>query len=74
MHVSGWNDANHPRHRLAERVAKSRGVMIAATLESVVAVEPDGVAPTAEVKLPLIPSRNPGSLDPSQYNFDDSLA
>jgi len=64
--------------RLAERAAKNRGVtveeLIAATFETVAAAELEGVTPTGEVKLPLIPSKSPGSLDLTDYNFDDLLA
>jgi hypothetical protein len=65
-------------YRLAERAAKNRGVtveeLIAATFESVAAAELEGVAPRGQVKLHLIRSKSPGSLDLSDYNFDDLLA
>jgi hypothetical protein len=47
---------------------------VAATFESVAAAELEGVAPRGQVKLPLIRSKSPGSLDLSDYNFDDLLA
>jgi hypothetical protein len=65
-------------YRLAEPAAKSRGVtveeLLVATFERVVASEPDLASSTGKVKLPLIPSRRPGSLDLNKFDFDDLLA
>jgi hypothetical protein len=65
-------------YRRAERAAKSRGLtveqLIVAAFERVVVAEADSVSSTGRVKLPLVPSKQPGSLDLSKYNFDDLFA
>jgi hypothetical protein len=45
-----------------------------AAFESAVVAEADGVSSAGEVKLPLLTSKRPGSLDLSKYDFDDLLA
>jgi hypothetical protein len=65
-------------YRRVERAAKSRGLtveeLIVAAFETAVVAEADSASSADGVKLPLLSSKRPGSLDLSKYDFDDLLA
>jgi len=59
-------------------VAASRGATVEQIVVEAVAKELEGyslssVPSTCEVNLPVLRSQNPGTLDLSQFNFDDLL-
>jgi len=65
-------------YRKGEKVARRRGVtieeFIARAFERELTAEPDTPSHPKRVTLPLIPSKEPGALDLSDFNFDDLLA
>ena len=64
-------------YRKGEKVARMQGVtieeFIVRTLERELKAEPPPSHPK-RVTLPLIPSKEPGTLDLRDFNFDDLLA
>jgi hypothetical protein len=67
-----------PIFRRTEEAARARGVgvdeLISEMLERELANEAQPVMTPHRVSLPVIHSRNPGTLDLSNFNFDDLLA
>ena len=65
-------------YQQSERIARMKGFsveqLIVQALERELAVEPVASPNSRRVSLPLIPSKHPGSLDPSDFDFDDLLA
>jgi len=68
-------------YRKSEALAASRGSSVEQLIIEAVAkevrgaLEPDDSSPAGdrEVELPLIPSKQPGTLDLSGFDFDDLL-
>jgi len=64
--------------RRTEEAARARGVgvdeLISEMLERELANEAQPVMTPHRVSLPIIHSRNPGTLDLSNFDFDDLLA
>jgi hypothetical protein len=64
--------------RRTEQAARSRGVsvdaLISEVLERELAGETRPVSAPHRVSLPIIHSKNPGTLDLSNFDFDDLLA
>lgn len=62
----------------SEQVAREKGFsieqLIVRALERELAIEPVMYESSKQVSLPLIPSRQPGSLDLTDFDFDDLLA
>jgi hypothetical protein len=65
-------------YRRTEEAARARGVgvdeLISEMLERELAEEAQPVMTPHRVSLPIIHSRNPGTLDLSNFDFDDLLA
>jgi hypothetical protein len=63
-------------YRKSAEVAAARGATIQELIVDAVTREVQGLehAGEFEIELPLIPSKNPGSLDLSHFDFDDLLA
>jgi hypothetical protein len=65
-------------YRKGEKVARTQGVtieeFIVRAFERELKAEPDVPSRTKRVTLPLIPSKEPGTLDLRDFNFDDLLA
>jgi hypothetical protein len=65
-------------YRQGEQIARLQGVTIEEfvirALERELSAAPGGRAGQMRVKLPLVPSKNPGVLDLKDYDFDDLLA
>jgi hypothetical protein len=65
-------------YRKGEKVARTQGVtieeFIARTFERELKDEPEKPAHPRRVMLPLVPSKEPGTLDLRDFNFDDLLA
>ena len=65
-------------YRQSERLARTKGSsveeLIVQTLERAFAAESNLVQNSKRVKLPLVPSRQPGTLDLTDFDFDDLLA
>ena len=66
-------------YRMSERLAASRGATVEQFIVDAVEKEVQGDLGTEtcggrEVELPVIRSRRPGTLDLSQFDFDDLLA
>jgi len=65
-------------YRKGEKIARTQGVtveeFIVRAFERELSVEPDGPSDRKRVTLPLIPSKEPNTLDLSDFNFDDLLA
>jgi hypothetical protein len=61
-----------------EKTAQERGLsvdeFIADVLERELGEEPKSTLSSKRVELPLIRSKNPGTLDLSNFDFDDLLA
>jgi hypothetical protein len=64
-------------YRRTERAAQERGVTVDAlitdALEREFGVEPGRVPVRKRVKFPILESNQPGTLDLSDFNFDDLL-
>ena len=65
-------------YRQSEQIARLQGVtmdeFVIRALERELSAAPGGSAGHTPVKLPLVPSKNPGVLDLKDYDFDDLLA
>ncbi len=65
-------------YRKGEKVARTQGVtieeFIVRAFERELTTEPDTPSHRKRVTLPLIPSKEPGTLDLKDFNFDDLLA
>ena len=65
-------------YRKGEKVARLQGVtiqeFIVRAFERELRAEPDPPSHPKRVTLPLIPSKEPGTLDLRDFNFDDLLA
>ncbi|HTV03920.1 MAG TPA: hypothetical protein VME86_01030 [Acidobacteriaceae bacterium] len=65
-------------YRKGEKVARSKGVtveeFIIQAFERELKAAPDAHPHSKRVTLPLIPSKEPGTLDLKDFNFDDLLA
>lgn len=65
-------------YRKGEEVARTQGVtieeFIIRAFERELKTEPDAPSRPKRVTLPLIPSKEPGTLDLKDFNFDDLLA
>lgn len=65
-------------YRKGEKVARSKGVtveeFILQAFERELKAAPDAPSHSKRVTLPLIPSKEPGTLDLKEFNFDDLLA
>lgn len=65
-------------YRKGEKVARTRGVtieeFIIQTFERELKAAPDVPSSPKRVTLPLVPSKEPGTLDLKDFNFDDLLA
>jgi hypothetical protein len=61
-----------------EKVARTQGVtieeFIVRTFERELKNEPETASHAKRVTLPLVPSKEPGTLDLRDFNFDDLLA
>lgn len=64
-------------YRKGERAARMQGVtieeFIIRAFERELKAEPDAPSCSKRVTLPLIPSKEPGTLDMKDLNFDDLL-
>ncbi len=67
-----------PVYRKGERVARNQGVtveeFIIQTFERELNAAQDAPSRSRRVTLPLLPSKEPGTLDLKDFNFDDLLA
>jgi hypothetical protein len=65
-------------YRKGEKVARTQGVtieeFIIRAFERELTTEPDAPSQPKRVALPLILSKEPGTLDLKDFNFDDLLA
>jgi hypothetical protein len=65
-------------YRKGEQVARTQGVtieeFIVRAFERELKAEPDAPSYPKRVTLPLIQSKEPGTLDLKDFNFDDLLA
>ena len=65
-------------YRKGEKVARSQGVtieeFIVRTFERELKNQPETGSSSKRVRLPLVPSKEPGILDLKDFNFDDLLA
>ena len=65
-------------YRKAENVARTQGVtieeFIVLAFERELKAEPDAPSHSKRVTLPLVPSKEPGTMDLKDFNFDDLLA
>jgi hypothetical protein len=65
-------------YRRTEQAAHTRGLsvdeLISDVLERELGVEPGSEKATQYVSFPILHSKNPGSLDLSNFDFDDLLA
>jgi hypothetical protein len=65
-------------YRRTEQAARARGLsvdeLISGVLEQELGEEPPATQTPKYVTLPLIHSKNPGTLDLSDFDFDDLLA
>jgi hypothetical protein len=65
-------------YRKAEKVARTQGVtieeFIVRAFERELKAEPDAPSHSKRVTLPLVPSKEPGTMDLKDFNFDDLLA
>jgi len=65
-------------YRKAEKAARTQGVtveeFIIRTFERELKAEPDAPSHFKRVTLPLVPSKEPGTMDLKNFNFDDLLA
>lgn len=65
-------------YRQGEQVARSKGVtveeFIIQAFERELKAAPGAPSRSKRVTLPLIPSKEPGTLDLKDFNFDDLLA
>ena len=65
-------------YRKGERVARTQGVtveeFIIQAFERELKAAPDAPPRSKRVTLPLLPSKEPGTLDLKDFNFDDLLA
>ena len=65
-------------YRKGEKVARTQGVtieeFIVRAFERELKAEPDAPSYPKRVTLPLIQSKEPGTLDLKDFNFDDLLA
>jgi hypothetical protein len=65
-------------YRKGEKIARIQGVtieeFILRAFERELKAEPDAPSPSRRVTLPLVPSKEPGTLDLKDFNFDDLLA
>jgi hypothetical protein len=65
-------------YRKGEEVARTQGVtieeFILRTFERELKCQPEAPSPSRRVTLPLVPSKEPGTLDMKDFNFDDLLA
>ncbi len=64
-------------YRKAEKLARTQGVtieeFIVRAFERELKAEPDAPAHSKRVTLPLVPSKEPGTMDLKDFNFDDLL-
>jgi hypothetical protein len=64
-------------YRKAEKVARTQGVtieeFIVRTFERELKAEPDAPSHSKRVTLPLVPSKESGTMDLKDFNFDDLL-
>ena len=60
-------------YRKAEKVARTQGVtiekFIIRAFERELKAEPDAPSHSKRVTLPLVPSKEPGTMDPKDFNF-----
>ena len=67
-----------PVYRKGEQIARTQGVtieeFIVRAFERELKDEPDIPPHAKRVKLPLVPSNEPGTLDLKDFDFDDLLA
>jgi hypothetical protein len=65
-------------YRQSEQVARDRGFsveeLIVRALEREIGAETAAPRSTKPMTLPILPSKQPGSLDLSRFNFDDLLS
>jgi hypothetical protein len=65
-------------YRLSQQIARKQGFsveeLIVRALERELAVEPAAPQNPKPLRLPLIASKRPGSLDLADFDFDDLLA
>ena len=65
-------------YRKAQKIATTQGIpieeFILRAFERELEAEPNVIPHPKRVTLPLIPSREPGALDLTAFNFDDLLA
>ena len=65
-------------YRKGEKVARTQGVtieeFIIRTFERELKNEPEMPSHSKRVTLPLVPSKEPGTLNLKDFNFDDLLA
>jgi hypothetical protein len=65
-------------YRKGEKLARTQGVtieeFIIRTFERELEAQPDVASHSKRVTLPLVPSKEPGTLDLKDFNFDDLLA
>ena len=65
-------------YRRTEQVARSRGLsvdeLISDVLDRELGEEPHSLQSQKRVEFPVIQSKQPGTLDLSDFNFDDLLA
>ena len=65
-------------YRQGEQLARLQGVtmdeFVIRALERELGSAPGGRSGQTPVKLPLVPSKNPGVLDLKEFDFDDLLA
>jgi hypothetical protein len=61
--------------RRTEQAARARGVSVDALISDVLERElaKENAATPNRVSFPIIHSKNPGTLDPSDFDFDDLL-
>jgi hypothetical protein len=65
-------------YRKGEKVARTQGItieeFIVRAFERELKNEPETSSHSKRVTLPLVPSKEPGTLDLKDFNFDDLLA
>jgi hypothetical protein len=65
-------------YRKGQKIARSKGVtveeFIIQTFERELKASPDAPPQSKRVTLPLLPSKEPGTLDLKDFNLDDLLA
>jgi hypothetical protein len=65
-------------YRQGEHIARAQGVtieeFIVRTFERELTLEPDTPSHSSRVTLPLLPSKEPGTLDLIGFDFDELLA